>query len=44
MLRLAGLGIAMGNATDQAKCAADYVTLDVDHDGILEALRHWRIL
>ena len=44
MLRFAGLGIAMGNGTDEAKEAADYVTADVDHDGILDALRHFSIL
>ena len=44
MLAYAGLGVAMGNATDDAKRAADYVTDDVDHDGILHALQHFGIL
>ena len=44
MLAYAGLGVAMGNATDDAKQAADWVTDDVDHDGILHALQHFGIL
>lgn len=44
MLRYAGIGVAMGNATKEAKQAADYVTDDVDHDGILHALQHFDIL
>lgn len=38
MLRTAGLGIAMGNATAPVKAAADYVTLSNNHDGIAAAL------
>jgi hydroxymethylpyrimidine pyrophosphatase-like HAD family hydrolase len=34
----------MGNATEDAKAAADYVTDDVDHDGIMNALTHFSIL
>lgn len=44
MLAYAGIGVAMGNATDEPKAAADYVTDDVDHDGVLNALRHFGIL
>ena len=39
MLRSAGLGIAMGNAPEDVKEAADEVTLDNDHDGLAAALR-----
>ncbi len=35
----AGLSIAMGNAPDEVKAKADYVTLDVDEDGLAEALK-----
>jgi Cof subfamily protein (haloacid dehalogenase superfamily) len=38
LLTTAGLGIAMGNAVDEAKAVADYVTLDVDHSGMAVAL------
>ena len=44
MLRFAGLGVAMGKAAEQAKQAADYVTLDVDDDGIAHALKHFSII
>ena len=38
MLKTAGLGIAMGNADDEVKNAADYVTDTCDSDGIAKAL------
>lgn len=38
MLSWAGLGVAMGNAVEAAKAAADMVTADNNHDGIAEAL------
>lgn len=34
MLRYAGLGVAMGNASDRVKAAADRVTLTCDEDGV----------
>ena len=40
----AGIGVAMGNATEPAKAAADYITDDVDHDGIMNALKHFNVL
>lgn len=44
IIRNAGIGVAMGNALDSLKQAADYVTSDVDDDGIMNALRHLGIL
>ena len=44
MLRHAGTGVAMGNASDEVKAAADYVTTTVDGDGIAHALRHFGIV
>lgn len=41
MLKYAGLGIAMGNADDLIKSAADYVTLPIGEDGVYHALKHW---
>ncbi|CDB11512.1 cof-like hydrolase [Bacteroides sp. CAG:633] len=41
MLRHAGIGIAMGNAADHVKAAADYVTDTVDNDGIAKAIEQW---
>ncbi len=34
MLQFAGLGVAMENATEQTKKAADYITLSNDDDGV----------
>ena len=39
MLRHAGIGVAMGNASDEVKAAADYVTESVDDDGVAKALQ-----
>ena len=44
MIRYAGIGIAMGNALDTVKAAADYVTTDIDDDGIANALRHFKVI
>lgn len=39
MIQYAGLGIAMANAVDPLKAAADYVTVnDNDHDGVAEVI------
>jgi len=38
MLREAGLSFAMANAVPEAVAAADHVTGDNDHDGVVEAL------
>ena len=39
MLRCAGMGVAMGNASDAVKAAADHVTLSNNCDGIAAALK-----
>jgi Cof subfamily protein (haloacid dehalogenase superfamily) len=44
MLRHAGIGVAMGNANNGVKENADYVTTSVDNDGVLNALRYYKIL
>ena len=44
MIRYAGLGVAMGNACDEALAAADYVTASVDDDGIRRALEHFGVI
>ena len=43
MIRCAGMGVAMGNANQKLKAAADYVTTDIDEDGISQALRFLKI-
>ena len=44
MLQHVGIGIAMGNAADRVKAAANYVTTSVDEDGIVNALKHFGCL
>lgn len=44
MIQTAGLGIAMGNAEEAVKEAADMVTADCDHDGIAAALQQLEII
>lgn len=44
MLKFAGIGVAMGNAEEEAKQAADYVTADIDDDGIAKALAHFGLI
>jgi len=43
MLKHATIGVAMGNAKDHVKAAADYVTTPVDEDGIVNALKHFNL-
>lgn len=40
MIRFAGLGIAMGNAMQAVRNAADYVAKDIDDDGLLDAVTY----
>ena len=44
LLRFAGIGVAMGNRDEALKAAADYVTQEVDRDGIYLALQHFHLL
>ena len=44
MLEYAGIGVAMGNACDDAKAAADYVTDDITADGLAKALAHFGLI
>ncbi len=44
MLQYVGIGIAMGNAEDTVKKAADFITLSVEEDGILSALEQYGLL
>ena len=41
MLRWAGRGVAMGQAIDEVRAAADHVTAPVDEDGVAEELSRW---
>jgi HAD superfamily hydrolase (TIGR01484 family) len=44
MLRHAAIGVAMGQATDEVKAAANYVTAPIDEDGISKAMKHLGII
>lgn len=41
MLREAGFGVAMGNAEEQVKEAADYITLTNEEEGVAEAIERF---
>ena len=44
MLRHTKIGVAMGNAENEVKQSADYVTSSVDEDGIWNALKYFEII
>ncbi|MFQ6791535.1 MAG: Cof-type HAD-IIB family hydrolase [Thomasclavelia sp.] len=44
MLQHVALSVAMKNGNDEVKKIADYVTDDVDNDGIVKALKHFNLL
>lgn len=44
LLKTAAVGIAMGNASDEIKNIANYITTDVDKDGIYNAFKHFEII
>ena len=44
LMNAVDVGIAMGNAPDYLKKRADYITDSVDHDGVVTALEHFRLI
>ena len=44
ILQYCQTGVAMGNAPDELKAVADYVTSDVTDDGILKAFEHFGLI
>ncbi|WP_455682305.1 Cof-type HAD-IIB family hydrolase [Thomasclavelia sp.] len=44
MLKHAGIGVAMGNASDKVKAASDYITSDINDDGIYNALKKFKLI
>ena len=44
MLKAAGIGVAMGNASETVKASADFVTDTVENDGLCKALKHFGII
>lgn len=41
LLKVAGIGVAMGNAPQEIRSLADAVVADVEHDGVAEALERY---
>lgn len=44
MLKGCTIGVAMGNAKDEVKAMADYVTTSADEDGIWNALKYYKLI
>ncbi|MDO5120245.1 MAG: HAD-IIB family hydrolase [Coriobacteriales bacterium] len=44
MLRVVGHGVAMGNAVDELKAIAEYVTTDINDNGVKNALAHYGLI
>lgn len=44
MLDMAGVAVVMGNASDDVKLHADYITDSVDNDGVEKALLHFGLI
>lgn len=44
MLTTAKYGIAMGNACDELKSIADYITTSVDENGLFHAFQHFKLI
>ncbi|WP_251716442.1 Cof-type HAD-IIB family hydrolase [Lactobacillus agrestimuris] len=44
MLENSGIGVAMGNGIDELKEIANYVTDDIEEDGIYNALKHYEVI
>lgn len=44
MLKAAGHGIAMGNACNEVKEVAEYITTDINDDGVYNACKHFGLI
>jgi len=44
LLKIAGMGIAMGNATSDVKEVADYITTDISKEGIYHAFKYLNMI
>lgn len=44
MIHSANIGVAMGNASDPVKEVSDYITTNVEDDGIYNALKHFDLI
>ena len=41
MIKMAGIGVAMGNSSDSLKSVADYVTVSNEEDGVAHVLEEF---
>ena len=44
MLKAVKIGVAMGNGEEQVKRIADYITTDIDSDGIFNACKYYKLI
>lgn len=44
MIKAAGVGIALGNAVDDLKEVADYITTPITEDGVYNAMKHFELI
>ena len=44
MIEFCEIGVAMGNALEKVKKASDYITDDIDNDGIYKAMKHLNLI
>ena len=44
IIQESGIGVAMGNAGEEVKAVADFVTTSVDEDGVKNALEHFGVI
>lgn len=44
MIEKAEIGVAMGNSTESLKRIADFVTSDIEDDGVYNALKHFKLI
>ncbi len=44
IVQKAGVGVAMGNAGEELKKFANFITSSVDEDGVMKALKHYNVI
>lgn len=44
MIKAAGVGVAMGNSVEELKASADYITNNINEDGLFNALKHFKLI
>lgn len=44
MLKHCSIGVAMGNSTEEVKQIADYITDDIDNDGLYKAFKYLKLI